>query len=491
MKGLVRLALAVLTVIASTLSFGYYDDVHYALTYYMARKSGFTAIQAYRIASVCVSVDYDEDTEPVQKLGQFLQTLKLSDSIAQAPRFSFHAMRDVREHPKSVGKGEDAAAAQGDVSRQLDSLFTSSLHSEGNLGAFLHALQDEMPHRGYGTAWGHWPVEVGAVEEYAGHGLPIGGTTDWISYREFDVVTGAQKSSSYMRRFLEKVSPHQLYRPYDENAFSRLVAKLAQANPFPKPLDTEFKRSQYVQRYSSMAEILGYNVNLRTVRSRMANPVEMEKLSQQLSIGISEPDFWKHVTGPDVKKAISIVDQALKEQGFEDMVPSVHHSYDLDAKGRLSDRTSLDQFVLVGSMTFKVRSSAPVEVMVKMPKQGRAAEHALFGLDPVRMKPNESHTWENLPVGELILEFKKADGKVEQKRIKVTQKESDLGTLEVKGGVNAPAGKTWILTSFEVRGRNVGGVIPAPYQGSSAGGAVFADPTGKASGSATWGGSQA
>jgi len=48
----------------------YYDDVHYALTYYIARRAGFTPQQALRIARANLSTDYSPPTEPVQKAWQ-------------------------------------------------------------------------------------------------------------------------------------------------------------------------------------------------------------------------------------------------------------------------------------------------------------------------------------------------------------------------------------------------------------------------------------
>src|SRR3982751_4853871 len=43
----------------------YDNDTHFWFTYYLARKAGYTPIQATQIASADVSVDYDEDTQPV------------------------------------------------------------------------------------------------------------------------------------------------------------------------------------------------------------------------------------------------------------------------------------------------------------------------------------------------------------------------------------------------------------------------------------------
>src|SRR5207248_2588922 len=42
------------------------DDTHYALTYYLARKVGYSREEAYKVASGNVSIDYDKNTEPLQ-----------------------------------------------------------------------------------------------------------------------------------------------------------------------------------------------------------------------------------------------------------------------------------------------------------------------------------------------------------------------------------------------------------------------------------------
>src|SRR3990167_566636 len=64
----------------------YDNDTHYVLTYYLARKVGFTMEQARQIASANVSVDAEPMTEPLQT-GQVLNP----SGDAQTPRWLFHA----------------------------------------------------------------------------------------------------------------------------------------------------------------------------------------------------------------------------------------------------------------------------------------------------------------------------------------------------------------------------------------------------------------
>src|SRR5947207_2064631 len=66
-RSLIQVGLLVCFLLASVQpAAAYYDDVHYALNYYIARVVGYTPLQAHRLASLCVMVDYAHDTEPTQ-----------------------------------------------------------------------------------------------------------------------------------------------------------------------------------------------------------------------------------------------------------------------------------------------------------------------------------------------------------------------------------------------------------------------------------------
>jgi hypothetical protein len=41
------------------------DDTHYALTYYLARKLGYSCEETYKVASGNVSVDTNDNTSPL------------------------------------------------------------------------------------------------------------------------------------------------------------------------------------------------------------------------------------------------------------------------------------------------------------------------------------------------------------------------------------------------------------------------------------------
>jgi hypothetical protein len=67
MKRSLQLLVAVVFVIAAIAinARAYDNDTHFWFTYYLAIKAGFTPLQATQIASADVSVDYDDDTQPV------------------------------------------------------------------------------------------------------------------------------------------------------------------------------------------------------------------------------------------------------------------------------------------------------------------------------------------------------------------------------------------------------------------------------------------
>src|SRR5215212_1305861 len=74
----------------------YWDDVHYHLTYTVARLVGYTPQQAYRIAAANLSTDYHEATEPTQ-ITATEAVLGVPDPqppARQNPRWWFHAFRN-------------------------------------------------------------------------------------------------------------------------------------------------------------------------------------------------------------------------------------------------------------------------------------------------------------------------------------------------------------------------------------------------------------
>jgi len=143
----------------------YDNDTHYVLTYYLARKVGFSMEQARQIASADVSVDVEPMTEP-QQIGQVLNPL----GDAQTPRWLFHAFPDSRVFDKILGqdlvaanglpvvmtaaarKAWDEAIAQRDERQRV---LRKRGYYSGNPGQYLHFYQDTFSHATYWTRIGH------------------------------------------------------------------------------------------------------------------------------------------------------------------------------------------------------------------------------------------------------------------------------------------------------------------------------------------------
>ena len=180
---------------------GYYDDMHYHFTYYMARSVGYTPEQAFRIASADVAVDWDEQTEPVQQSGQVKMWLAAGDSYGRdisgknwesirmryvspvsIPRIRFHAMMDCLNWPLCHFDPSHKARALAVIPVFREQLWQSALVS-GNFGAFLHFLEDEPPHAGYPSDNGHW---MGVDMWWNNDLLQMGSATDYIDYNGND-----------------------------------------------------------------------------------------------------------------------------------------------------------------------------------------------------------------------------------------------------------------------------------------------------------------
>jgi hypothetical protein len=154
----------------------YDDDTHFWLTYYLARKVGYTPVQALQIASADVSVDYDHETWPVIPM-----TMHLEDQ-----RKRFHALPSSKETDRcrekarrELGFPEKSVFARAGLSksewtleqrRQIEAgvyrCIKPAMDQEeadrweeavtsGNPGVFLHYYQDRFAHRGFESQFGH------------------------------------------------------------------------------------------------------------------------------------------------------------------------------------------------------------------------------------------------------------------------------------------------------------------------------------------------
>lgn len=190
----------------------YYDDTHYFLTYFLARSCNYTPLQAQRLASATVSVDYSI-LEPLQLTDRLIHTVREARGSQHRRVLSrFHAMLD-HDIAGSTGGTNPLTnpslliAAQAALQNRGKALRDQMINKGyPNFGIYLHFLQDSFSHGGYDSFGGHAflePSSIGfesASVQYVGivptlvwiwrdrrlpeTFRPYGSATDWLAYGE-------------------------------------------------------------------------------------------------------------------------------------------------------------------------------------------------------------------------------------------------------------------------------------------------------------------
>lgn len=143
------------------MSSAYDNDTHFWLTYYLAKKAGYTNTQATQIASANVGVDFDKDTEPL--FPSFDSPWDWFSILAhhQNMRDGLHALpltaniRDNEWWNPTKLKGTQLADAIDEVKASKQKLWAETLEERDNPGVFLHYLQDTFAHEGFTSYIGH------------------------------------------------------------------------------------------------------------------------------------------------------------------------------------------------------------------------------------------------------------------------------------------------------------------------------------------------
>ena len=433
MKRIVTLAL-LMTIgtvgVTTTPAGAYYDDVHYALTYYIARMVGCTPEQSYRLASANVSVDWSPPTEPVQGVFPTAST--------QVPRANFHAFRDETRFPGSIGDGTNAgdggkSAVEADraIRDQSVKLLVAGIEAK-NPGVFLHFFQDREPHARYGTRGGHWvdtqdtlvanpftfppvtPMNLAMLFQHFPGGM--GGTTDWLSFQHVKESRDPEANARLVRQTADILGTamRKIYGVNDgrpclralpaPSEYAPILAGLRTVNPFPQPLFP--KDLQYVKEVLDLCE------------KPAKTPQEQEQLRQRLLTV-----YGKHKVGPDMEKARQVITAAIRSAGMvEGVLPPAHRQYQLNADGALSPPGSStlsigacekratplvgerNLWVLVG--TLRVRMGQPPasgQIIVKSPKTQNSENEYVLAQAPVT-GPGGAVEFKNMPIGQLIIE---------------------------------------------------------------------------------------
>ncbi|MEQ1932575.1 MAG: hypothetical protein ABL962_01660 [Fimbriimonadaceae bacterium] len=405
-----------------TMAQAYYDDVHYGLTYYIARQTGFTPPQAYRIASACSAVDWDERTEPVRLGRQLTALLTPLEIELHGPRNKFHAFRDESNPARRVlGNEPDAAAAQQEIYDRLAELKKFSTEVSKNLGVYLHGFQDVYPHFGWGTYWGHNPADYTVFDRAVKQGMHPGSSTDWVDFRQSHVLNLCAWTNAELIPFMNAISPHQYARPYYQHEFYELIVRLAEANRYPPPLDTDLDRLTFL--YVGLRE---NGAPAETILKAMNGQEKIDKVIAYLKDPAIEQKMDKHLKGPDMKKAYPVIDSFLEKSGMADRLPAHHIPYRLSNQGGPTDPAQLNDWVLVSdATTLETTGYRSVTVTLKMDvrdAEGKVKRTDLFKAATPEIRAGGSYTWANLPIGDIYAHMKPANGNELVSRLEVRKR---------------------------------------------------------------------
>jgi hypothetical protein len=405
----------------------YYDDVHFALTYYIARQVGYTPEQAYRIANADVSVDYSYQTEPVQA-GSLYAAFRSIAAMpeTQEPRWRFHAFRNENVFPDAVGDAPQAAEADRGINTQQVVLWQRAI-ADRNPGVFLHFLQDKLPHARYGSAYGHWDIVFEkrfALAEQ--HGLKMGGTTDWLGYREHAKepnLTMVQTTFEVLASYMKKISPGQAPNAFDPSAFTDVLQALRDANPYPPALQGKVLEVLKSQKGATGA---GFSED---VINRLASGGNFFLPSTDPDTGLTPSEtaeVLKHLRGPDLTAAVTVVDAEIARRrwplagdwaagstSWETVppVPTAAARYRFDLAGRLETPGQADDYVLTGTLKLSVRragtadsAGGSAQVSVRLATTLSDSQGIPLGDPRTAVINGDALSLDNLPIGDLIVE---------------------------------------------------------------------------------------
>jgi Mg-chelatase subunit ChlD len=328
----------------------------------------------------------------------------------QTPRWKFHAFRNQLEFKDCIGNGRNAKEAADAVIKQRNDLFETGKRVR-NPGVFLHSFQDEVPHAGFGSAWGHnfnpdKPTE--STEAARKAGLHIGGSVDWLSFHDKIVsVNLVYDTASWLGKFMDEVpvkeKRRQRRRVFEFADSETMLDALRDQNVAP-PSFAVNELPTYIQFYKA-------SLGLGTAPALTAD---------------QKAKFNKHKDGPNLGQAEAIVVAAMKRMGMiEGGIPPLAQArkeFTFSPHGAVT--SPLDKWVLYGALevTFEdnSRQPKPVEVVVKAPATMRGeTEYDLT--EPVEMRGGETKRWEDMPVGEVIIELRRDGKRLTEKRVTIDE----------------------------------------------------------------------
>jgi hypothetical protein len=178
----------------------YDNDTHFWFTYYLAVESGYTRMQAMQIASADVSVDYDDDTQPVLPSIESLASFRHPLDHFQYVRNRLHALpmkSDIMKtanlpdgywwDPVMITDPKTLAAAHAIVAARKKVFWADTLAEQRNPGIFLHFLEDTFAHDGFASYIGHagyYRVDFMASDETKAMRMALTAIKYLIAFRE-------------------------------------------------------------------------------------------------------------------------------------------------------------------------------------------------------------------------------------------------------------------------------------------------------------------
>jgi hypothetical protein len=221
----------------------YDNDTHFWFTYYLARKTGFTPIQATQIASADVSVDYDDDTQPVLPEISTFSAFRHPLDHFQYVRNRLHALPTKSEivrlanlpkgywwDPVIITDPKVLAVAHQLVAERKDDFWVDTMLKGENPGIFIHYLEDTFAHDGFASYVGHagyYRIDFMASDVPKAERMATTVLRYLIAFRE--VWINHKDVTEFTRT--EQIDLAKYLTPADIADVKSTVAKFAAANP--------------------------------------------------------------------------------------------------------------------------------------------------------------------------------------------------------------------------------------------------------------------
>jgi hypothetical protein len=195
-----------LAIIVATPSYGFETDVHYGLTYWLARKAGFSAQDAKQIASADQELDEGPSVPaPWAVIHILISNSKTDYDFVRVNHFPSDAVKPDDPENREVVAGSPAATSGADdaVGDSADSRTKEA--QLWKLGVALHPLQDSWSHRGTPDIPFRPVYELRPKMSY-GHPCLRGGwyshNADLTYLHQDDTIAMAEKVYSYLTDYL-------------------------------------------------------------------------------------------------------------------------------------------------------------------------------------------------------------------------------------------------------------------------------------------------